>query len=1158
MTFMSQDILSSRIVDADHPWLGLHPFTEESQQFFFGRDGDIADIFVRVRGNSLTTLYGQSGLGKTSLLGAGLIPKLRVERFRPVLIRLRYESGDLPLIDQVKNALVGLYPEHRKANEDLERVTLWEIVHHLKSRPPKLVFEPPVLILDQFEEIFTLGQSVKGSKRHSEVADIFTQIADLVENRPPASLHNLFQCNPNLMREYDLNSRPHHVVIALREDFLSCLEMWKDLVPSLMQNRMPLRLLNGSQALDAVVKPGNKSGRCLVDEETGARIVRFVANSGPEVDLKDIGAVPPLLSLVCSELNEIRIKAEKPKIWAEHLDGDAEYILSSFYRKCFAGLHSKARYLVEDKLVSPAGFRESISFDAAVNFLIGPDLSRYDAEASINSLIQSRLLASENRGGTQRLELAHDVLIRMAIRSRLQSEDLAELRSNERELEESRRVKQGAKGVASPAISKRTVRVLISGPGDVAEERERARLVVAHLQRLYADAFNLVAVMWEDFPISTGSFQEPIDSFLSALNQIDIAVFILWSRLGTSLNPSVGRSVNSSYKSSIQHQFDLMLAAREQSRENVPIILAYRRHDEDGFHDILVSLEHDSKARELCIIQRNLVVQFISEYFQSKDGLNLRAYHSYNKPNDFGNQLRVHLTTVLQELLGDIEQSVSWLEAPYRGVEIFDLHHAPIFFGRDEETLGVLECLRNQDRDGCAFVCIVGASSSGKSSLARAGVAYSIINRVFDDSVREWRVVFFRPSLTSLHLFSELSKALASQLPELTTIIPAFESFLSDADSSFEHLTNILRIAFERASEKRGGQVRLLLVLDQMEELWTGHSISQNQREKFLQVIDVLARSRNISVLATLRSDFYRQAQTSEAFLRMKGTYGLFDLTPPSISALQDIIVQPALCAGLSFEYDNRNGRSLDHRILEDAARDPSALPLLQYLLAELYEQRDGKLLTFAAYEAIGSVEGVLAHRAESALDELSDETKSVLGEVLSQLVSLNGVEGKNVVRRSAPLVDFTRSLAVRNLMETLINYRILTADEQDGIVVVTFSHEAILHCWPRLSTWVRNNHDLLDIRMQIEHYMSTWERSGRDASYLLSPGFPLEQALVLVKDHPAILSQNAFHFIETSLMTEKLRQRRRALLQGFQLVAVSIIIVLAFLAGYFVSSTHR
>src|SRR5215470_4171136 len=85
------------LVDAEHPWLGLHPFTEENQHYFFGRTAEIRDIFLRVREQPLTVLYGQSGLGKTSLLRAGLIPKLRVERFRPLRVLLDFGEKSVPL-----------------------------------------------------------------------------------------------------------------------------------------------------------------------------------------------------------------------------------------------------------------------------------------------------------------------------------------------------------------------------------------------------------------------------------------------------------------------------------------------------------------------------------------------------------------------------------------------------------------------------------------------------------------------------------------------------------------------------------------------------------------------------------------------------------------------------------------------------------------------------------------------------------------------------------------------------------------------------------------------------------------------------------------------------------------------------------------------------
>jgi hypothetical protein len=156
----------SIIVDADRPWLGLASFTEDTQRFFFGRDTEIAEIFVRVRDNLLTTLYGQSGLGKSSLLGAGLLPKLRVEQFCPVQIRLRYHDGAPPLIDQVFSHLAeaGLVGAARPAN-------LWEWLHHRETRPEELDTRPPVLVFDQFEENVLVPLLVRSRKeRHDRIA----------------------------------------------------------------------------------------------------------------------------------------------------------------------------------------------------------------------------------------------------------------------------------------------------------------------------------------------------------------------------------------------------------------------------------------------------------------------------------------------------------------------------------------------------------------------------------------------------------------------------------------------------------------------------------------------------------------------------------------------------------------------------------------------------------------------------------------------------------------------------------------------------------------------------------------------------------------------------------------------------------------------------
>ena len=124
--------------------------------------------------------------------------------------------------------------------------------------------------------------------------ELFIQLADLIENRPPEALQELFRADRRLARNYVLGPISARVILALREDYLSQLEDWKGHLPSLMRNRMPLRLLSGPQALEAVVQPGRLDGRSLVSDEVGAQIVRFVAKRHSDTRLEEIEAVPPL------------------------------------------------------------------------------------------------------------------------------------------------------------------------------------------------------------------------------------------------------------------------------------------------------------------------------------------------------------------------------------------------------------------------------------------------------------------------------------------------------------------------------------------------------------------------------------------------------------------------------------------------------------------------------------------------------------------------------------------------------------------------------------------------------------------------------------------------------------------------------------------------
>ena len=186
-----------------------------------------------------------------------------------------------------------------------------------------------------------------------------------------------------------------------------------------------------------------------------------------------------------------------------------------------------------------------------------------------------------------------------------------------------------------------------------------------------------------------------------------------------------------------------------------------------------------------------------------------------------------------------------------------------------------------------AFVVIVGASGSGKSSLARAGVAADLMQFNLDDSIRAWRYASFWPGSSQGDWFGGLVRALmdVKALPELEESSVRSEVLAADLAAAPQlTVRQTFGPAFSRRRES-GGPVRLLLLLDQMEELWTDSHRTAQDRESFLSAVEALALGGSVWVVATLRSDFYPQAQQCDAFLRLKGTNGQYDLRPPTPAA---------------------------------------------------------------------------------------------------------------------------------------------------------------------------------------------------------------------------------------------------------------------------------
>src|SRR5262245_14112435 len=155
---------------AENPWPGLSPFAEGDKDYFHGRDAEIGELARLVRREPLTVLFGRSGLGKTSLLAAGLFPLLRPDHYLPVYIRLGHSSGAplaLQAHDEVSRACQAWDVE---GPAPLPDATLWELLQRIDAKfwSPRNRPVVPVLVFDQFEEIFTLGQETEAARQRSE------------------------------------------------------------------------------------------------------------------------------------------------------------------------------------------------------------------------------------------------------------------------------------------------------------------------------------------------------------------------------------------------------------------------------------------------------------------------------------------------------------------------------------------------------------------------------------------------------------------------------------------------------------------------------------------------------------------------------------------------------------------------------------------------------------------------------------------------------------------------------------------------------------------------------------------------------------------------------------------------------------------------------
>ena len=360
----SSNDTSSRLSSTQRPYKFLDYYTERDASLFFGREQEVEAICSQILARRSFILHGRSGVGKSSILRAGLMPKLKAQGHHVFVIRSFTDP-----VHQMVNALSRDWP----AEADLETspdqvIQLIQLIRRVDDGRYVIFF------LDQFEEFFSL----------------------LSEE---ARLHFL-----TAARELTAGDLPVRLVFALREDLLAEMSQLKTSIPEVFHHEYRLKRLNREQAELAITGPARAVG-CRYELQLVARLLHDIGDTG--------GVDPPQLQIVCDNLYDSRDEKGAITLEAYERLGGAPQILAGYLERVLR------RFNADDLLTTKRILTALISEDGQRLVLKAAELeARIGTRCSddpatnllIEDLVAARVLRRRRQDGAAWIELAHDFL----------------------------------------------------------------------------------------------------------------------------------------------------------------------------------------------------------------------------------------------------------------------------------------------------------------------------------------------------------------------------------------------------------------------------------------------------------------------------------------------------------------------------------------------------------------------------------------------------------------------------------------------------------------------------------------------------------------------------------------------------------------------------
>jgi len=662
----------------------------------------------------------------------------------------------------------------------------------------------------------------------------------------------------------------------------------------------------------------------------------------------------------------------------------------------------------------------------------------------------------------------------------------------------------------------RKIRVFISSPSDVEAERSIAMTILNRLNRRYKEHLNIEGIFWKEKPLSAGShFQDEIEDPSTA----DIVIVILWSRLGTNLSKDYkGKITNKQPITGTEWEFE---DARHQYNTcGKPHVIVYKKNSD------IIGIVGDKKEYERKTKDKDRLDEFMNHWFINKDGTFKKAFHSFEHLREFENRVETHLESLIQEYLKDmIGENTRWFQgSPFRGLNSFDLEHEEIFFGRREQIHQIRTTFLNLAQKQKPFLLVIGASGCGKSSLLKAGVLPYLLQPDVAKDIAIVKHCIFKPNDNQTDLLYSLSNALFKTLEEELRALGYTPQKLKEILSN-TNITPIKQAINKIKDEKKlikEAKVKIVIIIDQFEEIFTNKSFSKEQKEQFIKIINTFVKSDLIWILASMRSDFIKDTdsipQLKELLNQDENRYLL---SFPSTSQTRELIVEPAKRAGV--RYERKDGKDLDELLLENATKNGTSLPLLEYVLEELYISRTKEnLLTFEAYENMGEIEGAIGKKAESVYNNLTKNEQKAFESLIRMLVVMAGENNREKTAKTITyesIKDNKDKIKIIELMSSK-EVRLFVKDrDSSGNLSIRVTHEALFNNWQRAIKIISISQQDIIIRERLEKTSHDWKNTNKKDknSLLLNDGLPLNEALDLTQRREDELSDTVLEFVRQS-----------------------------------------